>query len=501
ARGRLGAGARRGRRRRGRRGGERRGPGRAVGGPGRAAGAAAARRPGADLPGARQPPRQRRAAHPAGHARLRARLDRRPAQRGGHRRRRLRRRHPRRGPGACVRAVPARQQPLGDRPREHRRDRPRARHLPLGGGDPRRHDPGRRLGRRRGDDDPDAAAGPRAARATLRRGGAESRLTRPWPPLGTAVPGPSIAARIRPDQAPQLRRPGPDHLRLKGTFSSTHTSRKRAIPEVSTQEHPDPVAADFGTNEWLIEELFEQYQKDPDLVDPAWWDFFKDYQPGNGAADGAAPPPNAPLPTRPAAQQPSASGQPASAGTSERPDAPPADPTPAPEARSTTDEREARPSARPGSDTAEGSPAPAPQARPAPSAQRVAEAVAEEPAPEAAAQPAVAGYTSTPASPQPASAPADGTVKLRGPAARVVKNMDASLEVPTATSVRAVPAKLLADNRIVINNHLARGRGGKVSFTHLIGYAVVEALGKLPEMNAAYAELDGKPAVTQPGHV
>ena len=46
--------------------------------------------------------------------------------------------------------------------------------------------------------------------------------------------------------------------------------------------------------------------------------------------------------------------------------------------------------------------------------------------------------------------------------------------VPTATSVRAVPAKLLIDNRIVINNHLARGRGGKVSFTHLIGYAVVQ---------------------------
>ena len=49
--------------------------------------------------------------------------------------------------------------------------------------------------------------------------------------------------------------------------------------------------------------------------------------------------------------------------------------------------------------------------------------------------------------------------------------MAASLVVPTATSVRAVPAKLLIDNRIVINNHLARGRGGKVSFTHLIGYA------------------------------
>ena len=58
--------------------------------------------------------------------------------------------------------------------------------------------------------------------------------------------------------------------------------------------------------------------------------------------------------------------------------------------------------------------------------------------------------------------------------------MDASLQVPTATSVRAVPAKLLADNRIVINNHLARGRGGKVSFTHLIGYALVRALADAP---------------------
>ena len=51
--------------------------------------------------------------------------------------------------------------------------------------------------------------------------------------------------------------------------------------------------------------------------------------------------------------------------------------------------------------------------------------------------------------------------------------METSLTVPTATSVRAVPAKLLADNRIVINNHLRRARGGKVSFTHLIGYALV----------------------------
>jgi 2-oxoglutarate decarboxylase len=46
-------------------------------------------------------------------------------------------------------------------------------------------------------------------------------------------------------------------------------------------------------------------------------------------------------------------------------------------------------------------------------------------------------------------------------AAVVVKNMTASLEVPTATSVRAVPAKLMADNRVVINNFLKRNRGGR----------------------------------------
>jgi 2-oxoglutarate dehydrogenase E1 component len=61
--------------------------------------------------------------------------------------------------------------------------------------------------------------------------------------------------------------------------------------------------------------------------------------------------------------------------------------------------------------------------------------------------------------------------------------------------VRAVPAKLLIDNRIVINNHLARSRGGKVSFTHLIGFAIVRALAHMPEMNVAFVEVDGKPAV------
>ncbi|MDQ3715836.1 MAG: 2-oxo acid dehydrogenase subunit E2, partial [Actinomycetota bacterium] len=92
-------------------------------------------------------------------------------------------------------------------------------------------------------------------------------------------------------------------------------------------------------------------------------------------------------------------------------------------------------------------------------------------------------------------------MKLRGAAARVVANMESSLDVPTATSVRAVPAKLIADNRIVINNHLRRSRGGKVSFTHLIGYALVKALESFPEMNTAFGQVEGKPALITPQHV
>ena len=80
--------------------------------------------------------------------------------------------------------------------------------------------------------------------------------------------------------------------------------------------------------------------------------------------------------------------------------------------------------------------------------------------------------------------------------------MESSLEVPTATSVRAVPAKLLIDNRIVINNHLKRARGGKVSFTHIIGYAMVKALAHMPSMNVGYTTDDkGKPVLVNPAHV
>ncbi|HLQ81360.1 MAG TPA: multifunctional oxoglutarate decarboxylase/oxoglutarate dehydrogenase thiamine pyrophosphate-binding subunit/dihydrolipoyllysine-residue succinyltransferase subunit, partial [Brachybacterium sp.] len=64
------------------------------------------------------------------------------------------------------------------------------------------------------------------------------------------------------------------------------------------------------------------------------------------------------------------------------------------------------------------------------------------------------------------------------------------------TSVRDVPVKLLFDNRLVINNHLKRHRAGKVSFTHLIGWAMIEAITEIPDMNNGF-DLDekGKPVL------
>ncbi len=124
------------------------------------------------------------------------------------------------------------------------------------------------------------------------------------------------------------------------------------------------------------------------------------------------------------------------------------------------------------------------------------------PAPTTAAAPPVPAVSGpTTATP---SAGVEGATPLRGAAGRIVTNMEASLGVPTATSVRVVPAKLLEVNRTIVNNQLRRTTGGKVSFTHLIGYAVVKALLAVPAMNAAFVEdADGKgtPGVLRHDHV
>ena len=91
--------------------------------------------------------------------------------------------------------------------------------------------------------------------------------------------------------------------------------------------------------------------------------------------------------------------------------------------------------------------------------------------------------------------------RIRGVGARIVENMESSLGVPTATSVRDVPAKLLEVNRRIANNYLRRTNGGKVSFTHLIAYAMVKAVEAVPAMKSTYGETeDGKPVVRRADH-
>jgi 2-oxoglutarate decarboxylase len=214
-------------------------------------------------------------------------------------------------------------------------------------------------------------------------------------------------------------------------------------------------ASQFGPNEWLVEEMYDQFLADPSSVDAAWHDFFADFKPTQNAQAKAD-----------TARQQQADVKPASNGQASQP---------SPKAVQNADSaaKQSAPTAKPA--TAKAAPA------------------------KAAPKPAAKAEPKADAKPQAKEEPE--SKQLRGAAAAIAKNMDASLSVPTATSVRAVPAKLMADNRIVINNHLKRTRGGKISFTHLIGYAMVRALKNFPNMNRHYQLIDGKPFAITPEHV
>ena len=162
------------------------------------------------------------------------------------------------------------------------------------------------------------------------------------------------------------------------------------------------MSADFGANDWLVEEMYERYQADPNSVEPSWIQFFKTYNSDSSTAAPVTTPPKAGIPPIPKSVQKNSQV-----------------------------------------------------------ATVVSTPVAEVPVFETAAELA----TPTPAQAQivPApviSVPNAGTMEaLRGVAGRVVASMEASLSVPTATSVRAIPVKLMIDNRTVITNHLKRTRG------------------------------------------
>ena len=260
------------------------------------------------------------------------------------------------------------------------------------------------------------------------------------------------------------------------------------VPDPTPTKAPDDT--DFGANDWLLEEMYEQYAADPNSVDETWATYFRTHgAPGSG---NGQPDTTAPVVRRAAAPAADAkeSGAPARARES-KPAATKAAPAPAPAQADPDGGRR---------------PAPASADREAPASKR--SPTIERPAVIKEGRPTTPGARGgVPADPpNPADRPSVSLEEpvrtvLRGAPARTAKNMDISLTVPTATSVRSLPVKLLIDQRVVINNHLRRARGGKVSYTHLIGYAMVQALKTHPEMNTGYDVVDGKPTMVVPAHV
>ncbi|WP_260765305.1 multifunctional oxoglutarate decarboxylase/oxoglutarate dehydrogenase thiamine pyrophosphate-binding subunit/dihydrolipoyllysine-residue succinyltransferase subunit [Mycobacterium sp. SMC-4] len=237
--------------------------------------------------------------------------------------------------------------------------------------------------------------------------------------------------------------------------------------------------------------MYRKFREDPSSVDPSWHEFLVDYSPepatdvatsGNGTPSSA---PTAPPEPAPAPPPKSSAGNGAASPSAKKTG--PDKPKPAQEAPSRMST-----SSRSSSKTSDGSADKAPAKSAEKSSDKTSDSSPKK------------GADSKPAAPKSAdtSPDSDGdeTTVLRGAAAAVVKNMNASRDVPTATSVRAIPAKAMIDNRIVINNHLKRTRGGKISFTHLLGYAIVQAVKKFPNMNRHFAEVDGKPAAVTPAH-
>jgi 2-oxoglutarate decarboxylase len=193
------------------------------------------------------------------------------------------------------------------------------------------------------------------------------------------------------------------------------------------------IADNFGANATYVEGLLSRFRSNPSLVEEAWRAYFAELLGEAPAGNGGGA---AAVETRPA--QPAADAWPT---------AEPEQPAPAREA-------------------AKPAPAPAPQAS----------APAATPAPAA------------PAPPKGEAAP------IRGGALKIVENMETSLSVPTATSNRQVPVKVLEENRLIVNEFLKEHRRGKSSFTHFIAFALLRALEKYPQLNDGFAVIDGQPS-------
>uniref|UniRef100_UPI0028BDD581 multifunctional oxoglutarate decarboxylase/oxoglutarate dehydrogenase thiamine pyrophosphate-binding subunit/dihydrolipoyllysine-residue succinyltransferase subunit n=1 Tax=Citricoccus sp. TaxID=1978372 RepID=UPI0028BDD581 len=248
------------------------------------------------------------------------------------------------------------------------------------------------------------------------------------------------------------------------------------MPELTS----DRLSAEFPGNEWLVAEIYDKYKADKSSVDAKWVQIFERLEADTPAA-ASAPASSAGKASQSVkdtavdvGKRADANGSGRSAGSGEK------------------NEKTAK--------TATAQPQKAEDSKKsaAPSAASASPAVKKSGAPATAPVPSEPEKTKKKGSEETTE---DKVSPLRGMSRAVAKNMDASLSMPTATTVRDVPAKLLIDNRVVINNHLKRSRGGKVSFTHLVGYALIRALAQYPAMNVLYREVDGKPSIVEPAHI
>src|SRR5215472_12295411 len=184
---------------------------------------------------------------------------------------------------------------------------------------------------------------------------------------------------------------------------SSESHQPADAPRHPAAPEPAPGPADFGANEWLVEELYQRYLADPGSVDRAWWSFFADYTPALANGTGpqsvitAAPQNRAPAPSQNLAPAPSQVPQP--------PAAPPAQAAP------TAPAQQAAPAPQPAQAPAAPAAPAAAQAPAAPAAPAPQAAPAQAPAPQAAAPSA------------PPAGPGTEVSRLRGAAARTVTNM------------------------------------------------------------------------------
>ncbi|MEW6130377.1 MAG: multifunctional oxoglutarate decarboxylase/oxoglutarate dehydrogenase thiamine pyrophosphate-binding subunit/dihydrolipoyllysine-residue succinyltransferase subunit [Acidobacteriota bacterium] len=214
------------------------------------------------------------------------------------------------------------------------------------------------------------------------------------------------------------------------------------------------IADEFGVNADYVISLLQQFKQNPLSIGDEWQGYFQELAANRTFAE---PQFSAPIePAKPSPQTGDVQTEPERAWGSvasepAKPQAPVESPAPA-TAQTTT----------------------APTSAPQPLAPVEQPVVAPAPVPTPTAQPTTV------------SEPIE-RLPIRGPAYRIAENMEASLQVPTATSFREIPVKLLDENRRLINQFL-KASGRKVSFTHIVAYAILKALEKFPQLNDAYFE-------------